>query len=55
MKIRLRIPSETLCFRNWLFWIADSRVRWDGPHILWRERFYRVLGLEISYEYKESD
>ena len=36
---------------TWLWWSWDIRKGWDGPSRLIRERGFRVLGIEVSWDY----
>jgi len=43
------------CVRDaWLFYRWDVRHHCEGPHVMVRERGYRVLGLELSYRYRAT-
>jgi len=47
--------SECASFLSWFYFSGDWRHHWDGPYILWRERFYRICGFEFSWFYIQED
>lgn len=44
-------PSQCKHLSKWAWHRWDIRKGWDGPYRMIRERGFRLLGLEVSWDY----